>query len=316
MALATGGFTTYSAIGNREDLTDVIYNISPDDTPLMSIAGRGKAKAVLHEWQTDALDSPVTTNAQLEGDDVTGSSITATTRVQNYCQIFRKDFVVTGTQEAVDKAGRSSEVAYQTALKGRALKTDMESSFSQNAGYVSGGATTARKARALESWLTTNDDRGVSGVDATGADQSPTDSTTLRTLTETILKNVIQLVYTSGGSPSVVMVGPYNKTVISGFTGRTSSREMVDKERIQGAAHLYASDFGDLRIMPSRFQRERTAFVLDPEHVRVSYLRPFFKKDLAITGDSIKKALYAEATLEMCNEAAHGVAADLNTAAT
>jgi hypothetical protein len=314
MTLVTGGFTTYDAKGNREDLTDIIYNISPTDTPFISMAGRGKASAVLHEWQTDALAAASTANAQLEGDDITAGASTATTRVQNYCQISYKALAVTGTQEVVNKAGRDSEVAYQVAKRGNELKRDMEAILTQNQGYNAGASGTARKARSLESWLSTNVSYTTSdGTNASAGTASRTDGTQ-RAFTEAILKSVIQRVYSSGGVPKIVMVGPVNKQNISAFAGRTNATVYVDqKTLIQGAASLYASDFGDVKIVPNRFQRERSAFVMDPEYVKVSYLRPFKTEDLARTGDSMRKTIITEYTLEMCNEAAHGAAFDLTT---
>jgi len=315
MALATNGFTTYSAVGNREDLTDVIYDISPTDTPLITSAGRSKAKAVLHEWQTDSLASASSTNARLEGDEFAGAASTATTRVQNYCQISGKEIVITGTQEVVDKAGRGSEVSYQVAKQGKELKRDMEAVMTAVQGQNAGGSTEARKTRALGSWLSTNESRQAStsltvGVASTGAGAAPTDGTQ-RAFTEAMLDTVLQSVFTNGGEPTMLMVGPYNKTVVSDFTGRSSAREMVNEDTILAAAHVYASDFGDLKIVPNRFQRERDAWVIDPKHVNVSYLRPFMTKNIGVTGDNQKRLILAEYALEMCNEAAHGVIADL-----
>lgn len=315
MALATNGFTTYDAVGNREDLTDIIYDISPIDTPFMTAAGRGKAKAVLHEWQTDSLASTDTTNAFLEGGEFAGTASTATTRVQNYCQISGKEITITGTQEVVDKAGRGSELSYQVAKHGKELKRDMEAILTNVQGQNSGGTTQARKTRALGSWISTNDSRqtsGTTGLASTGATQTPTDGTQ-RAFLESYLTTVLQSCYTNGGEPSQLMVGPYNKTVVSGFTGRSSSQQIVNEDTILGAAHLYASDFGDIRIVPNRFQRERDAWLIDPKHVKVAYLRPFFTKKIGTTGDSEKRLMIAEYCLEMCNEAAHGVIADLTT---
>jgi hypothetical protein len=313
MALATGGFSTYGAAGNREDLTDVIYDISPIDTPFMTAAGRGKATAVLHEWQTDALASTDTTNAFLEGGEFAGTASTATTRVQNYCQISGKEIVITGTQEVVDKAGRGSELSYQVAKHGKELKRDMEAILTNVQGQNAGGTTQARKTRALGSWISTNDSRqtsGTTGLAAASATQAPTDGTQ-RAFLESYLTTVLQSCYTSGGEPSQLMVGPYNKTVVSGFTGRSSSQQIVNEDTILGAAHLYASDFGDIRIVPNRFQRERDAWLIDPKHVKVAYLRPFFTKKIGTTGDSEKRLMIAEYCLEMCNEAAHGGIVDL-----
>lgn len=315
MALVTGGFTTYTAKGNREDLSDTIYNISPSDTPFMSAVGKNKASSVLHEWQTDSLAAASTANAQLEGDEITGSTSTATTRLANYCQISRKDVVVTGTQQGANSAGRSNEMAYQMAKRSKELKRDMETILTGNQGYNAGDATTARQLRSLESWLTTNDSRGTGGADSTGAAYAATDATagSMRAFTETILKSVVQKVYSAGGDPSVLMVGPVNKQRVSDFTGRASARQAVSESKILGAASLYASDFGDLKVVPNRFQRERSAFVLDPEYASISYYRPFSQFELAKVGDADRRALVVEYTLEMRNEAAHGVAADLTT---
>jgi hypothetical protein len=315
MALVTGGFTTYTAKGNREDLSNVIYNISPADTPFMSAVGKNKASNVLHEWQTDSLASASTSNASLEGDAITGSTSSPTTRNVNYCQIFTKDVVVTGTQQAATSAGRSDELAYQLAKRSKEIKRDMEATITGNQGYVAGDSTTARKLRSLESWLTTNDSRGTGGADATAATAAATDATAgnMRTFTETILKSVIQSVYTAGGEPSLLMVGPVNKQRVSDFTGRASARQAVSEAKILGAASLYASDFGDLKVIPNRFQRERSAFVLDPEYAAISYYRPFTTFELAKVGDAERRALIVECTLEMRNEAAHGIAADLTT---
>jgi len=317
MTLTTNGFSTFDAIGNREDLADVIHNISPTDTPFISMAKKGKATAVLHEWQTDSLASASSTNAQLEGNDITPAASTATTRVQNYCQISAASLAITGTQEVVDKAGRGSEVAYQLAKRAKELKRDIESVVTQNQGYNAGATTTARKTRSLESFLTTNTSRGSStdttGADSTGPTQAATDNTDKRAFTETLLKSVIQSVWSSGGEPSVLMVGPVNKQYVSAFTGRSSARQNIGEDKIQAAASLYASDFGDLKVVPNRFSRERSAFVLDPEYVKMAYLRPFKTENLAKTGDSMRKFIVAEYALEMCNEAAHGVIADLIT---
>lgn len=314
MALVTGSFTSYNAVANREDLSDAIYNISPTDTPFMSAIGRGKADNVLHEWQTDSLASAVTTNAVLEGDEVTRATSAPTTRVQNYCQISRKDVTVSGTQRAINHAGIKDMLSYQFAKKSKELKRDMESILLTNQGQAAGDATTARKLRSMNSWLTSNTSRATNGANATAATAAATDSTNaLRTFTETILKTVIQNCFINGGEPSLLMVGPVNKQRVSDFTGRTQARQNIDKERIQGAASLYASDFGDLKVVPNRFQRERDAWLVDPEMAAVAYLRPFKTFELSKVGDADSRVILAEYTLQMKNQAAHGLAADLTT---
>lgn len=327
MTAPTGAFKTYDAVGNREDLTNVIYDISPTDVPFMSSIGRNKATAVKHEWQTDTLADATTDNAQIEGDDVAGSTSSPTTREDNYCQISRKDIVVTGTQDVVSKAGRTTEVGYQMAKRAKELKRDMESILTGNQGYNAGNDTVARKLRSLESWLSTNVARNdvtttakgavsaatTAGANATADTNGATDASSTRPILEDYLKEVVRECFDSGADPSCIMCGPYNKQQISGFSGRTSARQNIAANKIQASADLYASDFGDLKVIPNRFQRERSVFVCDPEYAAVSYLRPFMRKDLAVTGDSTKKFILAEYTLEMRNEAAHGVIADLNT---
>lgn len=323
MTIQTNAFATYGAIGNREDLTNVIYNISPTETPFMTSIGKSKANAVAHEWQTDSLAAASSTNAQLEGDVVAGSSSTPTTRLKNICQISSKDVVVTGTQESVNKAGRSSEMAYQMAKRSKELKRDMETILTSNQAGVSGATATARKLKGLEGWLRTNTVRettatsgGTKGKSATanGTTNVAVDATRLRAFTETLLKSLLAKVYAAGGDPSLIMVGPHNKQVLSGFAGRANARTVLNDRRvIQGAADMYASDFGDLKVIPNRFSRERSAIAYDPEYASVAYLRPVFTTDLAKTGDSTRKDLRVEYTLEMRNEGAFGIVADLNT---
>jgi hypothetical protein len=317
MAIITNTFVSSSAVGNREGLNDKIFSISPFDTPFVSAIGRISASAVKHEWQTDTLAAASDANAHAEGYDVEQSGFTAitpTTREENYCQILIKDIVVSGTQERVSKAGRTSEEAYQSAKRSKELRRDLEKIATGNQGYVASGT---RKMRSLESWLTTNTNRGpgtsTAGADATGPTAAATDADSTRAFSETILKDVVQQVYSSGGDPTLLMVGPVNKQAVSGFSGRSSARENVTVGTISGAASIYSSDFGDLSVIPNRFQRDRSAFVLDPEYVKLAFLRDFQIKPLSVTGDNLKRMLIGEVTLEMSNEAAHGVAADLNT---
>lgn len=323
MTIQTNAYASYGAIGNREDLTNVIYNISPTETPFITAIGKSKAKAVKHEWQTDALAAASTSNAQLEGDVVTGSATTPTTRLSNICQISSKDVVVTGTQDVVAKGGRNSEASYQVAKRAKELKRDMEAIITSNQAGVTGSTVVARKLKGLEGWLRTNTARettatsgGTKGKSATanGATNVAVDATHQRAFTETLLKKLLQSVYSAGGDPGLIMVGPHNKQVVSQFAGRSNARTVLNnKNVIQAAADMYASDFGDLKVIPNRFQRERSAFVFDPEFAAVAYLRPVFTTDLAKTGDSTRKDLRVEYTLEMRNEGAFGVVADINT---
>ena len=322
MTAQTNAFGSYQAIGNREDLSDVITTISPTRTPFQTLAGKGKAIGKNHEWQTDALASAVTTNAQLEGDVITGSASTPTVRLNNYCQISTKDWVVTGTQEKVLKAGRASEVAYQKAKRLSELKRDIESVLCSAQRGVAGATGTARKLRGLSAFNNTNTNRytastsGTKGKNATAptsATGAPTEAGNTRALTELLLRNVIRQCYAAGAEITHVMTGPHNKQVISTFTGRSSSREMVDKNKILGAADVYMSDFGDIKVIPNLFGKEREAVLMDFDMVSVDYLRPVFSYPLAKTGDSERGAITTEYTLAVKNYGGIGVCADLNT---
>lgn len=310
-------FTAFTATGLREDLQDVIYDISPQDTPVMSSIGKTKATAVNHEWLKDSLAAATTANAAVEGADATAATLTPTTRVGNYTQIVSKTIQVSGTLEAVNKAGRKSEKAYQLAKASAELKRDIETIITANQAKNAGNLSTARKMGSLLSYITTNTSKGSSGVDPTGDGSDTRTDGTARTFTETILKDVIQQVFTEGGTPSLLVVPPALKQTVSGFTGISQHRinsNATGQITILGGADLYQSDFGVVQIVPNRFMRTRDALVLDPEYAALAYLRPFQTNDLAMTGDSEKTQILAELSLEVRNEAAHGGAFDLNAA--
>ena len=311
MAIITNTHETYAAVGRREDLSNTIYNIAPSDTPFMSMIGKAKATNTLAEWQVDSLDAAAA-NAQKEGDDFAFDAVTATERLGNYTQISRKTVIVSGSQQAGKNAGRDSEMAYQLAKSSKALKKDMETALTGKVAKAAGSASAARTLGGMETWLKTNVSRGAGSPAGSGAGggAAPVDAGTKRALTEALLKTVIQSCYSSGGDPSVVMVGPVNKGKISAFEGRESARQMIAKDAIQGAAHLYSSDFGELKIIPSRLSREQSCFVLDPEYWKVAYYRDFKQEEVAKTGDAIKRALLVEYTLIAANEKASGIVAD------
>jgi len=315
-------FSAHTVIGLREDLTDVIYDISPQDTPIMSSIGKTNARAVYHEWQTDSLAAATTANALVEGADATDASVSPTTRLGNYTQIVGKTIRVSGTLESVDKAGRKSEKAYQMAKAAAEMKRDIETIITANQGQSAGNATTARTMGSLLSWIKTNSSvngTSVTGVDPTTIGVSTRTDGTQRTFTETLLKEVIQEVFVSGGTPTLAVMRPALKQKVSGFTGNAAYRVNTDNSvgnvTVVAGADLYQSDFGILQLVPDRFMRseDREVLVLDPEYAELSYLRPFQTKDLAITGDSERSQILAELTLTVRNEAAHGIVADLNT---
>jgi hypothetical protein len=308
-------FTAHSAIGQREDLTDIIYDISPTETPFMSSIGKTKATAVYHEWQTDSLAAATTANAAVEGADATSATLSPTVRLGNYTQIIQKTVQVSGTLDAVNKAGRKSEKAYQLAKASAEIKRDLETILLANQGRSAGTSTTARKLGSLLSWIKTNSDVGSGGADPATIGVSTRTDGTQRTFTETLLKTVVAEVYSSGGSPKILMVGASGKQKVSSFAGIAAQRYMAPSNTpttIVGAADVYMSDFGTMQVIPNRFMRTREALVLDPEYAALAYLRPFQTNDLAKTGDSENTQLLAEVTLEVKNEAAHGIIADLD----
>jgi len=312
-------YQTYTAIGQREDLSDIIYNISPTDTPFMSSIGKTKATAVYHEWQVDSLAAASLSNAAVEGADASSATMGVTTRAGNRTQIFQKTVQIAGTLEAVDKAGRKSEKAYQLAKASSEVKRDMELTLLSNQVAAAGNSSTARTLGGLQAWLATNGDFGTSGVAGASGTTARTDGTD-RTFTEAILKTVVKEVYTAGGNPKVLMVNPAHKQTVSAFAGIAAQRYMAPSNEattIIGAADVYLSDFGTMSVVPNRFMNstnacDETAFVIDPDMLAVAYLRPFATNELAKTGDSEKTQLICEATLEVKNEAAHGVIADLS----
>jgi len=309
-------YQTFTAIGMREDLADVIYDISPTDTPIMSSIGKTSATAVYHEWQTDSL-AAATTQAAVEGADATSATLSPTTRVGNYTQIIQKTVQVSGTLEKVNKAGRKSEKAYQLAKASAELKRDLETIITANQGRSAGTSTIARTMGSLLSWIKTNSDQGAGGsAPATSGVSTRTDGTQ-RTATEALLKTEIASIFDQGGSPKAVFVGSAGKQKMSTFAGIAVNRYQLTKAEpgvIIGAADIYQSDFGQLSIVPDRFMRNRDMLILDPEYAAMAYLRPFMTNELAKVGDSERTQILAEVTLEVKNEAAHGIVADLNFA--
>lgn len=309
-------YNAHDAKGLREDLADVIYSISPTETPFQSSVGRTKATAVYHEWQTDSLAAATTNNAAVEGADASDATLSPTVRLGNYTQILQKTIKVSGTLDAVNKAGRKSEKAYQLAKASAEIKRDLETILLANQGQSAGSSnSTARKMGSLLSWLKTNTSVVTSSNNPTTIGVSTRTDGTQRTFTEQLLKDAVANVFTSGGNPKVLMVGPSGKQKVSSFAGIAAQRFMAPSNKpttIIGAADVYMSDFGTMSVVPNRFMRARDALVLDPEYAAVAYLRPFQTNELAKAGDSDKTQLLVECTLEVKNEAAHSLIADLD----
>lgn len=314
MALPSNTFTVYDSIGNREDLSDTIFNIAPTATPIMSAIGKAKATAVNHEWQTDDLAAVDTSNYVVEGDDATTDASTPTVRLSNRCQIMDKVARTTGTLEAVTRAGRGDELDYQVVKKTKELKRDMEAWIASNNAKSTGTTSTARKSAGMLAWIATNTDAGATGTDPSPIDGSdPRNDGTQRVFNEQQLKSVLAKCFTSGGEPTNIYVGAFNKQRFSGFTGGATRMDNASDKTLTAAVDIYKSDFGDLTVYPSRFSRTRDCLIIDPSMWAVAYLRPLFSQELAKTGDSKRKQLIVEWTLEARNEKSSGLVADLTT---
>ena len=319
MAIVTNTFTTFDAKGIREDLSNIITNIAPEETPYMSNIGRESISNSLFEFQSDTL-AAAAANKQIEGDDVASfDAVTATVRLQNYAQISRKTIILSATEEVVNKAGRRSELAYQIAKRSAELKRDQEFTMLNGAVAAAGSTSTARGTASLGAWVKTNVDKQTDGTNPsyTTLPSSARTDGNVRTFTETILKNVIQQVWAAGGTPKILMTGPVNKQRVSGFSGIASSRFNINggekPATLIGAVDVYVSDFGNVSVIANRFQRERDAWVLDPEYAKMVVLRPYQQIELAKTGDAEKRMLLVEWGHKVLAENAHGLAADLVT---
>lgn len=311
---------TYDMSGDVEEVMDAVYNIDPTETPFMSNIGRGSTGNVLFEIPVDELaaasGTPVT-EGYFIGDST--QAVTDVTVVQNYVQINLEDYRVSGTSRSAQWYGRDDQLGYQRAKATKVLKRNMETALLDNNSAAAGASGTARETAGLPAWIKTNVDmsatNGASPVWTTLVNDERSDGVQ-RAFTETILKSVVKQVWDSGGDPSILMVGSFNKQAASAFAGIADQRIQVglgDQVPIIGAADFYQSDFGILAIIPNRFQRARDAFVIDPDYAEVKYLRPVEFHQLAKVGDADGEFVLAEFGLAVHNEKAHGIAADLTT---
>lgn len=306
MTAPTGTFLTTAAIGNREDLTDTIYRISPTATPFISLAAKGKATNTLHEWQTQDLASAVTNNAQAEGDNASAKTVTPTVRLNNRTQISTKTVIVSGTQQAMNPAGRKDELAYQLSLAALELRRDMESSATQ----LDVSATAPRQARGLVGWVVDNVDRNGGTLASYTGNTGRTKGTAIA-FTEARLKSVLQKIFTAGGEADSILLPPAAKQTFSTFTGNATRFDKSEDAKLYASVDVYVSDFGELKAIPSRFQDANDVFVLQSDKWAISYLRPFQTIELAQTGDAMQRELVVEWTVEARAPKANGAVYDV-----
>jgi hypothetical protein len=310
MAVVENAYTTGDAVANREDLSDIIYNIDPTDTPFVSSIGRRNVSNINFDWQTEELPTVDGDNAHAEGFELERSQSTPTVRLSNTCQISKRDATVSGSQNKANAAGKAKEMAHQMALVSKALKRDVEKVLVGAQGRDTGSVSGVRKTRALESWLDTNVLRADNGASASSETAAPTDGTQ-RAFTEDLVKEAMQTAFINGAEPSVLMIGPVNKLQVSGFTGRSGTQVSVGANTVTSNVTVYASDFGELKVVVNRWQRERTAFLLDPQYAAVAYYRNFQRTPIAKIGDADTEMIVVEYGLEMKNEKAHAAIADI-----
>lgn len=321
MTAPTGTMQTFQQIGIREDLSDIIDNISPTDTPFYSRVEKVKVTNTNPEWQTDALDAAAT-NVMIEGDDATTNTAVPTVRLKNYVQTSQKTPRVAGIAQEVDTAGRGNELDYQIMKRGKEIKNDMEYALVRNQASSAGSATVPRMSAGLESWIATNKTSVGTGTAqttpgfASGAVAAPTDSTVTGSVAESHLKTIVKAVYDAGGEADLLLCGTGAKQKFSTFAGiATQYRDNAGTKRatILGAADVYVSDFGEISIVPDRKVRDRTALFLDMAHWQVGRVRGITKEPLAKTGDSDRVMLVTDYTLISLNELASGKITDIDT---
>lgn len=311
--LQSNAFTSYTAAGNAEDFENIIYNVSPEDTPVLSMCSRTKATNRVHQWQKDTLAAGAA-NQQLEGDVFANASLSATTVLSNNCQISYKVIGVTGTQQAIKNYGRGDELDYQVVKKGKELKKDMDVSLCANTAKVTGDATTARKAAGFPAWTHTNIDKASDATAATGDGSDAVTPGTARAFTEDLLLNVLKLCYDNGSKPNKLVVGSFNKKQVAGFAGGATRQIDATKKQVVASVDIYYGPYGEvLDVIPSRQSVSSMAYLLDDEYLKLASLRPMQEKELAMVADTEQRVLLAEYTFVPGTELAHGIVTDLTT---
>ena len=310
MAQPTNTFDSYDAVGIREDLKDVIYNISPEETPFYTKARKTTARNTLVEWQTDSLRASAA-NAHIEGDATSAEARTATSRLGNYTQIFKNAVVVPDTDEGLDKAGRAREIAYQTLKIAKEQKLDIEKALFDNNARVAGNATTARELAGAPAWLTSNTSFGANeGANPTGdgTDARTDETTTLLAFSQARFDTVMQSIWDNGGKPDTVYLSSFQMNVALGFTGNNNQRSAVQAgdERVIKSLAVYVTPWGSVEFMPSRENRSRDVFIMQDDMWEIASLRGTKNVALAKTGDNTTRQVVTELTLCAKNEAANG----------
>tara|TARA_B110000858_G_scaffold85776_1_gene99179 strand:+ start:501 stop:1457 length:957 start_codon:yes stop_codon:yes gene_type:complete len=310
MAQPTNTFDSYDAKGIKEDLEDVIYDVSPEETPFYTACAKVKATNTLHEWQTDTLRSSAV-NAHIEGDDTVAEARTATTRLQNYSQIFKNAVVIAGTEDILSKAGRTKEMAYMTMKMAAEQKLDIEKALFASQARVIGSSTAARKLAGAPAWLTTNVNfvSASSGANPNGlGTNTRTDSGAPTAFTQAKFDDVMQDIWASGGKPDTVYLSSFQQNVALGFVGNNNQRSAVQAgdEKVVKSMVVYVTPWGTVEFKPTRENRSRDIFIMQDDMWACGVLRGTKSQALSKTGDNEKRQIVTELTLVCRNEKASG----------
>lgn len=315
MAVPTNTIQNVARVGVREDLSEKIAELFPDDTPFMNAIGRETIGTTYTEWQTDGLAAADETNGAIQGDDLANTARANTVRVGTHTQIFTKVVAASTTVEWTKKAGRKSELARELMKAGREIRTDMEKRFIGNYASVAAAAGVAGKTAGAQAWITTNDNRGAAGADggfSAGIVAAATNGTQ-RAYTEVLLKTALQACWVQGGNPKMVITNGTQKQTAAAFAGLAQQRRETGNKKavIVAGADIYVSDYGELQFVPDRFADARSALIIDPEYWDIGVGENLTTFDLATTGLATRKALRTEVALRSLNQAASSVIADL-----
>ena len=319
MAQPSNTFDSYDAVGIREDLQNVIYDVSPEETPFYSSCKKGTASNTLHEWQTDALRASAA-NAHIEGDATTAEARVATTRLGNYTQIFKNAVVIPDTDKGLDKAGRASEMAYQTLKIAKEQKLDIEKALFDNNAMVAGNATTARELAGVPCFIKAN----TGNVGSGGADPTNNTGSTARTdgtatvFAQADFDSVMQSIWEEGGKPDSVYLSAFQMNKALGFTGMNNQRSTIGAavggtNAVVNAVDVYVTPWGTVDFIPSRENRSRDVWIMQSDMWAVAVLRGTKNVELAKTGDNTTRQVVTELTLVSKNEKASGGVVDCTT---
>ena len=311
MASPANTFSTYDTVGIREDLEGMIYDISPEETPLLSAIAKVKATNTLHEWQTNSLRAAAV-NAHVEGGDTSATAVAATDRVGNYTQIFKGSVITSGTNDSVVAAGRSnSEMSYNIVRVATEVKLDMEKALFENQARVAGNATTARKLAGLGAWVKTNTSKGTGGADSAGDGTNARTDGTQRAFSQALFDTVMQATWTSGGKPDTVMLSPFQLNKALSFTGNNNQRQNGAVGTVNNNIAVYLTPWGSVSFQPCRENRSRDVYIIEKGKLALATLRPMKNEALAKTGDNQHRQVVGESTLVCRSEKALGGVFDL-----